>query len=120
MILALLALALCVADVATTEYAIETGAGYEGNWMIAPVIGTSFYIVKVAFFSLTLAAISKMDTRMRFSGFLTLTIFYAIVVLNNLLVIFCGTDLGLDTAKLLLIFLITFLCAHSIAVKSPC
>ncbi|WP_202319105.1 DUF5658 family protein [Archaeoglobus neptunius] len=101
--------ALCMADVLTTEYVIGSGIGYESNEILAPVIGYPIYAVKLVFAILTVLAIEKVaDVRLKFASYSTLLSFYILVVINNTLVILWNTDLNLDLGRLFAIFAAIF------------
>ncbi len=104
---------LCTADVATTVYTISNSIGYESNALIAGLVKSPlFYYIKyfttISIVILISAMCGERYRRLEVISFVTLASFYAIVVVNNLLVIFASSDLDLSIEKLFVIFFAMF------------
>ncbi len=117
--------ALCLADIASTNYVITSGIGYESNEVLAPLIGPNLYALKLVFTIATVLAIARvrMELHLKMACYSTLIAFYTIDVSNNLLVVFQNRDLHLNLGKLLLvfgaIFAVNVLCMHIIRTGNP-
>ena len=112
---------MCIADSVTTWYVIKSGIGYETNAAISAVVGEIwFYALKLA---ITVAAIYAISVLCRERGklelisYISLAIFYAVIVANNLTVIFVGVSWGFDLPKLFVLFGIIFASVAAVSSK---
>lgn len=106
-----LIITLCILDIFSTEYVLREGIGFESNRLIATFISTPFFIFKLLMTTLMLFGIRKLcktHRRLETTSYITITMFYTIIVLNNLAVILSLPDLNLSTEKLFLIFAILY------------
>lgn len=102
-------IALCLADILTTEYVVGNGIGYESNEILAPMLGFHVYAAKLALAVLTVLTIERVaDVRFRLASYSTLLSFYTLVVVNNILVIAQNTDLNLNLGRLFVLFAAIF------------
>jgi hypothetical protein len=94
-------------DSLTTHLALHLGLGYENNLIIAPFISESFLIAKILLTALFVTIISYLCKESKVISSVILTsilLAYALVVLNNILVIFGIGDLGLTIPKIILLY----------------
>ncbi|OFV67083.1 MAG: membrane protein [Candidatus Syntrophoarchaeum caldarius] len=100
-------------DCISTRYAIGNSLGHEVNPFLIDIVNTnSFLLLKPTLITFTLFAIYKTsnifhDDNLTFFAATELIILYALVCINNIMVLFLGVDLSLSFAKLILITLIS-------------
>jgi len=103
-----LIVALCIVDSITTWYTVKSGAGYEANTAISAVVNeTWFYALKLIVTVLVLYGISilcRSNKRLKSTSYLSLVVFYGVVVANNVSVILMGVDFGFNLSKLFTLF----------------
>jgi len=116
----LLIIILCTLDIASTKYVITNSIGYESNYLIAPLISTPFFILKLLLTILVVFGIRKLckkEEKLEITSYITITLFYTIVVLNNLIVIFANIDFNLNTQKLFIIFFLLYMLSTPLSAK---
>lgn len=101
---------LCAADSITTLAVIKDRIGYEANLAVARFVSfPEFHVVKFILTILILYAIHRMaDKKLETVSYLTLSVFYSIVVINNLCVYVLRRSLTLNFPKLFVIFSLIF------------
>ena len=100
---------LVILDSILTRYGIKNGLGHEVNPFLINIVCTdSFFLLKPVLIALTLIVVYKIS-RILNSRYLTLfasmelIILYALVCINNLMVLWLGLDLNLSVLRLLLL-----------------
>ena len=110
--IALAILTLCLADSATTWAVVSGKIGYEANSAIAGFVGYPlFHAVKLVATLMVLYgihAVTRENRKLELVSYLTILIFYALVVANNLCVYVLKSGFGLSLPKLFVIFSTVF------------
>jgi len=107
---------LCTTDILTTHYVISNSIGYESNELLSGLVGNAlFYFVKYFATLLMVVGIAYLCGeryyRLKVVSYLSMISFYAIVVLNNILVITVHSDLNLNLPRLFAVFSLVFILA---------
>jgi hypothetical protein len=113
-----LALLLSVADAVTTWHVVSSGVGYETNVAIAwAAKNVEFYFLKVIITAMMLYGIASICNgyeRLKIVSFISIALFYSIIVLNNIMAIVAGTDLNLNLAKQFALFAVVFVLSNAV------
>ena len=111
-------LGLCVADSLTTLAVLGSGRGYEANAAITLFASNpAFHAAKFLLTALILYGIHRVcknDEKMEISSYLTLVIFYSLVVANNVSVYIAGRGLNFNLPKMIVLFFGTFLAVYAL------
>jgi len=103
---------LCLADSLTTWAVISGKVGYEANSAIAGIVEYPFFhVVKLIATLIVLYGIhgiTKNDRKLELVSYLTILIFYTVVVANNICVYVFKCGFGLSLSKLLAVFSVVF------------
>lgn len=109
---------LDIMDCISTRYAIGNSLGHEVNPFLIDIVNTnSFFLLKPTLITFTLFGVYKTsnifhDDDLTFFAATELIILYALVCINNIMVLYLGVDLNLSFAKLILITLISLALVH--------
>ncbi len=109
----LVVLLLCIADSITTLLVLNSGKGYEANAAIAMFASIpAFHVVKFALTALVLYGIHRIcknDEITEISSYLTLVLFYSLIVINNISVYLSGMGFSFNLPKMAAILFGIFL-----------
>jgi len=114
---------LCIADSITTLAVINGRVGYEANTIISSFASIpAFHIAKLGITLLILYGIHRLcrrDTDLEVASYITLLVFYVLIVLNNLCVYYLKFGFGFNPVKLLVSFLVISATVFGISYASP-
>ncbi len=105
-------LILCTLDILTTYHVLVNSIGYESNVLISSLVVSSYFyfakFIATILIVLGIAIFCRKDIKLKLASYLSIILFYTIVVLNNFAVILLHTDFGLNLPKLFLMLFVIF------------